>query len=114
MISKLKEDDLNKSSRFLKTNDPSKRAKKLDEIKDFLIQGINSEILYEKSFISKEKNSINLFSHVIVKKDASARITNLVFSNKTKEKDLFEITKSCMEYSIKKGAKKLRLRFLLS
>jgi len=83
MVHRIKEEDIHKSSRFLKKNDPKRKGLKLKEISNFLNEGHVSEIISEENFAKKNKKSINVFAHTIIYKNKKSRINNIVISPKT-------------------------------
>ena len=85
MVHRIKEEDIHKSSRFLKKNDPKRKGLKLKEISNFLNEGHVSEIISEENFAKKNKKSINVFAHTIIYKNKKSRINNIVISPKTTE-----------------------------
>ncbi|MBT4577001.1 hypothetical protein HOM13_02710 [Candidatus Woesearchaeota archaeon] len=109
MVHRIKEEDIHKSSRFLKKNDPKRKGLKLKEISNFLNEGHVSEIISEENFAKKNKKSINVFAHTIIYKNKKSRINNIVISPKTTERDLFELIINCIDYLIRNGSKEIEL-----
>lgn len=109
MVHRIKEEDIGRSSRFLKKNDPKRKDLKLNEISDFLNEGLMSEIVSEQNFAKKNKKSINVFAHTIFYKNKKSRINNIVISPKTTERDLFELIVNCVDYLTRKGSREIEL-----
>ncbi len=109
MVNRLKKEDVERSSRFLKKNDPKRKDLKLKEISCFITDGVKSEIISEENFAKKTNNSINTFAHTILYKNKKSRINNIIISPKTTERDLFELINNCIDYLIRKGSNEIGL-----
>ena len=110
MVLRMKKEEVSKSARFIKKNDTKRSSNKLKEIYKFLEEGHSSEIISEENFIKKRNNSINTFAHTILYNDKKSRINNIITSQKTTERDLFELINSCMEHLIRNGSREIELK----
>jgi N-acetylglutamate synthase-like GNAT family acetyltransferase len=107
MANKLEKEDIGKLSKFLKTNDKSRKESKIKDISDYLSKGYVSEINFEKHFITKKNKKINASAHVLALKNGESRIRNLTISPETTEKDLFELINGCIDYLKSKNYRKI-------
>jgi predicted GNAT family N-acyltransferase len=105
----LKEEDIGKLTRFLKSNDTNKNKLTLKAISSEITEGYTSTIKKERHFTAKKDKKIIAYANTLIFNNNTSLIKNITISKLTTEKELLEMINNCTDFSKTNNCKTIEL-----